>query len=58
MTHEDWYFGRFLGRIEATTTIERDIKEGDTIHTHAGHGLFNEWIVEAVDEQTAILVRC
>lgn len=58
VTHEDWYFGRFLGRIEATTTLERDVKEGDVIRTHAGHGLFNEWVVEAVDEQTAILVRC
>lgn len=53
---EDWYFGRFLGRVESTMTLNGDYAVGDRIEAHAGFGMYHTYEVAALDDRSAILV--
>jgi hypothetical protein len=42
---------------QASVRIEHKVSEQDLVTVHVGHGVSHTFVVEAVDDQTALLVR-
>ena len=54
----DWYCGRFLGRIplvQVESFEEKQIKVGDIQRRHSGHGVYQNWMVVAIDDHSVFL---